>query len=172
MPRTFNLGDTMQLIDKSLAAYQQALDLSSQAGSEGLLDSVARLGLGNGLRLKAGLPETGAERPGAVQFDRAIALVSQTVEPLRLAKQQRYLTQAYEYLGTAYQWKAYTYLVNQDFELGMPAYLQALDYYDQCIAQGKGTQDLVIKNEIIKGICQPNRDSIQQELDNLGGAQG
>jgi tetratricopeptide (TPR) repeat protein len=168
------ITNASQLIDQSLAAYQRALELSSGQESDGLpLDSVARLGLGNGLRLKGEVyQKQGLNEQAIEQFDQAIAMVEQTVQPLQQSGQQRYLTQAYEYLGTAYQWKAYTYLLNQDYEQGMPAYQQAQDYYDRCIAQGKGTQDLIIRNDIIKNVCQPNRDSIQQELDNLGGAQG
>jgi len=163
-----------QLIDKSLAAYRQALELSLGLDSAGLpLESVARLGLGNGLRLKGEVFQKQGNNDQAIeQFDQAIAMVEQTVLPLQQAGQNRYLTQAYEYLGSAFQWKAYTYLVDQDYANGMAAYRQAIEYYDHCIAQGDGSRDLIVKNDIIGGVCQPNRDSIQKELDNLGGSQG
>jgi tetratricopeptide (TPR) repeat protein len=167
-----------RVVDQAVENYARALALSSSppAGDHptGIpIDSVARLGLGNSYLLKGRILAAQADRAGAFElFDQAIAILEQTLDPLEQAGQARYLTQAFEYLGSVYEWKAYTLLEDQDFSRGLPAYENALKYYDLCLAQGEDTEDLIIKNEIVEKICRPGRERLEEYLESLGGAQG
>lgn len=171
------LAEASRTVDLAVESYMRALELSSPpAGDDpaGIpLDSVARLGLGNSYLLKGRIMGAQGDRAGAVErFDQAIALLEETISPLEQAGQARYLTQAFEYLGSVYEWKAYTLVEDQDFSRGLPAYENALKYYDLCLAQGEETEDLIIKNEIVEKICRPSRERLEEYLESIGGTQG
>jgi len=171
------LAEASRTVDQAVENYTQALELSSPPvgnHSTGIpIDSVARLGLGNGYLLKGRVLAAQGDRAGAVErFDLAIAILEQTLDPLEQAGQARYLTQAFEYLGSVYEWKAYTLVEDQDFSRGLPAYENALMFYDLCLAQGEATEDLIIKNEIVEKICRPSRERLEEYLESIGGTQG
>jgi hypothetical protein len=46
-----------------------------------------------------------------------------------------------------------------------------MGFYDQCIAQGETTPDLIIKEDIIGKRCTPYRQEVQNVIDSLSGGQ-
>ena len=170
-PRPKDLNDAMQLVDGAIDAYNQALLLDDDLPEYGIpVDSVASLGLGNAYRLKGEIHQRQGESQLAMElFHRAIAELKTTLQTFEAFNQTRYLTQAYEYLGTSYQWQGYTYEVEQDYPSSLDAYSQSVEYFDRCIDQGKGSQDVVIKTIIIQNVCTPGRENVQQVIDSLSG---
>ena len=168
------LSQAAQLVEQAISAYEQALSLSASSPDAGVpVVSVARLGLGVSYRLRGEVLVRQGDTAGAMkQFDQAVAALEPALQPLGESRQTRYLAQAFEYLGSTYQWKAYTRILNQDYTGGQADYQRALEYFDRCIAQADATQDLIIKNDIVGRTCQPGKESIQETLDNLGGTQG
>jgi hypothetical protein len=83
------------------------------------------------------------------------------LQPLEEAKQIRYLTQAFEYLGSTYQWRAYTHILDQDYEGGRADYERAWNISTMHRPGGRH-QDLIVKNDIVSRICQPRKESIQR----------
>jgi hypothetical protein len=168
------LTQALQLIDQAISAYDKALSLGTSYPEAGIpLASVARLGLGNSYRLRGEALTRQGDTAGAMeQYDQAIAALDPTLQPLEEANQIRYLTQAFEYLGSTYEWKAYTRIVDQDYAGGQADYQRALEYFERCIAQADATQDLIVKNDIVGRVCQPGKESIQKRLQSLEGTQG
>lgn len=168
------LAQASAFVDQAVANYRQALAASQASPAVGLpLEGVARLGAGNMHNLAGIIAFHQGDPAGALeQFDRAIATLEKTIEPLAADGQARYLTQAYEYLGTAYRWKAHIFQAHLEIDASLEAYQRALDYFDRCIAQGENTQDRIVREEIIAAICVPNRAEVQQILENLRGTQG
>ncbi len=167
------LDQAMELADQSIAEYKTVLE-SAQGTTTSLipLDDVARLGLGNSLRLKGQITHFKGDASNAMPlFDQSIELIDQTVRPLKDASQLRYLTQAYEYLGEAYRWKGFVQEAGQDYPRALEAYQQSVGYYNQCIAMADGSQDLIIRNEIVRDICTPNHNEVQAIIDDLSGGQ-
>ena len=171
---TAPLEQAADLVDQSLSAYQQVLDATQEIAASGIpLDAVAKLGLGNSLRLKGQVQFFLGDPAAAMRlFDQSAEAIDQTIQPLNDSNQERYLTQAYEYLGQAYRWKGYILESGFDYERGLEAYQKSLGYFDQCIAQADASDDRIIRNEIVRDICLPNRDEVQQSIDNLSGGQG
>jgi hypothetical protein len=170
-PNLESLAEALSEVERAVEDYTAALELSGQEQPSGIpLESVARLGLGNSYRLKGEIFQAQNDHAAATaQFQKAIETLKQTLGPLEAASQERYLTQAYEYLGTTYHLQANTYFAELDFARGQQTADLALEYYDRCIAQAQSTQDLIIKNDIVSGVCLPNREIMQKYLDSLGG---
>jgi tetratricopeptide (TPR) repeat protein/energy-coupling factor transporter ATP-binding protein EcfA2 len=160
------------LVEKSIQLYRQAYELSAASPHAGLpLDEVARLGLGNAYSLKGQVLQQQGDPAGALElFELAIAELQDTLEPFHSARQARYLTQAYEYLGVTFEWKGYTQLLSGANELGLQDYREALVYYEDCITQGEQTQDAIVKREIVEKICQPNWEKVKTYLDGIAGS--
>jgi tetratricopeptide (TPR) repeat protein len=162
----------LQLVDQAVAEYIQAFELAGEEPSAIPVESVARQGQGNALRLKGEMLLAQGQAEQAMQlFDQAIQYLEPTLAPFEQAGQDRYLTQSYEYLATAYLWKGYTSLQSQDYPASVMAYQSSLGYFDRCLAQAQASQDVIIQNEIGRQICQPNRDYVQETLNSLGGTQ-
>lgn len=168
------LVEAEMLVEQAQANYRQALDASQASPAVGIpLESFARLGAGNMHTLAGIITFHQGEPSGALQrFDQAIATVEATIQPLSADGQTRYLTQAYEYLGTAYRWKAFIFQSQLAIDESLEAYQRAFDYFDRCVAQGEGTPDRIVREEIIAAICIPNRADVQENLENLRGNQG
>ncbi len=77
---------------------------------------------------------------------------------------RRYLAQTYEYIGTVYQWQGSALETKQDYRSALAAYQKSINAFDQCISQGDNSPDLVIQNDIIEKICQPNLEQTQQDI--------
>lgn len=168
------LDQAMALIDKSTSAYSGVLGSAEEpAASQIPLDSVARLGLGDTIRLKGQVTQFMGDTPRAMElFDQSIELINQTIQPLTGTGQFRYLAQAYEYLGEAYFRKGYVLEAGQDYKRALDNYQKSLGYYDQCIALADSSQDLIIRNELVRDICSPKRNEVQAIIDNFSGGQG
>ena len=168
------LKNAALLAQEAITAYRRVIDEKLIAAETGLpIESIARLGSGNSIRLMGEIQQRRGDSSLALEsFDRSIAELQQTVPEFLENPQPRYLAQAYEYLGSAYQWKGYSLEVVGDYENSLQAYQRSLEYYDQCIAQAETTQDLIISNEIVGGICAPNRSAVQEAINNLAGGQG
>lgn len=166
-----------QWAEKSLAAYQQALDLNPDPAEYGNpVGEVARLALGNAYRLKGAIAVAGGDATGAEAIQKAIA----TLEPLipffeasaqEHEAQRRYLAQAYEYLGLAYQWQGALLEREQAYGAALDSYQLALDAFNGCISQAENSLDLVIQNEIVAQSCQPYFEQTREIYNALNGGQ-
>ncbi len=162
------------LAQEALAAYNQVLDIDPDPADYGLpLVSVARLGLGNTYRLLGQISWLAGNQPEAFAYlDQAIQALESTISPLMDAGQARYLTQAYEYLGAAHQWRAFLFELTQDYDSSLDSYQESIEYYERCIAQGEKSDDRIIREEIIARICVPSRAEIRAIIDGFNGGQG
>jgi tetratricopeptide (TPR) repeat protein len=166
------LAQAMQLVDQSIAEYGKALDLAGQNASGVPVDSIARQGQGNALKLKGDiLLDQGQAEQARLVYEHAVQALEPTIEPFEQAGQARYLAQSYEYLGSTYLHLGYISELGQAYQDGLTAYQLALKYLELCIAQGESTQDFVIKTNVVAEICQPNREFVQQRIALLGGTQ-
>jgi tetratricopeptide (TPR) repeat protein len=174
VPGIQEIEQAESLAHEALFAYNQVLELNPDPGDYGLpLVSVAQLGLGNTYRLLGQISLlSGSQSQAFAYFDQAIQALEATISPLTDARQARYLTQAYEYLGATHQWRAYLYELNQDYQSSLDAYQEATAYYERCIAQGENSDDRIIREEIVARICAPSHAEIRTILDGFDGGQG
>jgi tetratricopeptide (TPR) repeat protein len=166
------LDQALQLVDRAIGAYDRALELASNDLSGIPLDSVARQGQGNALKLKGEI-FLDLDQPEQARgyFEQAVQALEPTIGPFEQAGQARYLAQTYEYLGRAYQYLGLADERVQAYVDGLVAYQSALNYFDRCIAQAESTQDFIIKTNIVAEACQPNREFVQERIALLGGTQ-
>jgi tetratricopeptide (TPR) repeat protein len=129
---------------------------------------MARLGIAQSLLLEAVayLNEGDTLQAGQV-VDQAIEHMLPLVVLFEAAGQPRYLAQNLQFLGSAYQWKAYFLELAGNYPVSVEAYRQAVDFYERCLDQGEGSQDVIILDGIIGENCRPGRDSAQQRVDAL-----
>ncbi len=166
------LAQALQLVDQSIAEYGKALELAANDLSGIPVDSVARQGQGNALKLKGEiLLDQGQTEQARGYFEQAVQALEPTIGSFEQSGQARYLAQTYEYLG-----RAYLYLGSADEQVqayadGLVAYQSALNYFDLCIAQAESTQDFIIKTNIVAEACQLNREFVQERIALLGGTQ-
>jgi tetratricopeptide (TPR) repeat protein len=164
---------TIAYLDQAIDTYRFALEKSADSPNIGLpVESVSRQGVGNGMQLKGQiLLEQGHREQALENFKQAIQFLEPTIEPLERAGQRRFLTQTYEYLGSAYLHIGYIAELGQAYADGLSAYQAALKYLDLCIAQAESTQDFIIKTNIVADVCQPNKQYVQEQIARLGGTQ-
>lgn len=164
----------LDLVEKAIASYSHVINMNIESDQYGLpVDQVARLGLGNSYRLHSEfLHHLGKTDEAVMDIQKSIEAVRATIDPLQMANQERYLTQAYEYLATAFQWEGYYHELAQEFDKSLVSYQRSIEYYDLCIAQATSTQDVIIQSEIVAKICKPNRESVQEVIEILSGGQG
>ena len=167
-----------QWIDQAIGSYQKVLELKPDPDEYGNpVEDVARLALGNTLRLRGVISLIGGEVESALKdFDEAIKLLeaSRPVFESLLPEHEsyrRYLAQTYEYLGVAYRWQGYALETAQNYDAALAAYEKSLEALDQCILQGEESPDLVIQNDIIENVCQPTLEEVQQTYNELSGGQ-
>jgi len=168
----------IQRVEQAIEAYQKVIDLKPDPKEYGNpVEDVARLALGNAYRLKGTIFLLQGDTNSAFQaFDEAIQLL-ETTRPIFEASiadhesYRRYLAQTYEYLGVTYQWQGRTFEGAQEYDSALTAYKKSLDAFNQCILQSENSSDLVIQNDIVAEICQPNLAEVQQTYNELSGAQ-
>jgi tetratricopeptide (TPR) repeat protein len=181
------LEDSLTLVDRA-DSLRAAFDESGRAISEYEiavsraqihdnsdlpLEAIARLGLGNATRLRGDiLLQQGDYESAGAAIDQAIVDLRQTLVPLGDAELDRYLAQAFEYLGGTFTTLGALSEIGQDFEGSLEAYQTALNYYDQCIELGNQSLDLIIQREIAEKICIPGQQAVQEILDDFSGGQG
>jgi tetratricopeptide (TPR) repeat protein len=168
----------MQWVERAIEAYQKVLGLKPDSVEYGNpVEDVARLALGSAYRLKGTILILEGNVDSAQKaFDQAIQLL-ETSRPVFEAaipeheSYRRYLAQAYDYLGAAYQGQGYTFDTKQDYESALTAYQKSLDAYNNCVLQGQVSQDLIIQNDIVGKDCQPGLEEVQQTYNELSGGQ-
>ncbi|CAG0975488.1 hypothetical protein ANAEL_01422 [Anaerolineales bacterium] len=165
-----------QLLDKSIHAYQQAVDLKPDAKQYGTpIEDLARISLANAYKLKGIINALDGDSPAAVKaIEESISILEQTVGIFEESVSQhesyrRYLAQNYEYLGEAYQWLGYAHELVQDYPNALVAYQKSMDSFDLCIRQGDNTADLIITNDIIGLRCEPYLQDVKNSFNNLNG---
>lgn len=164
----------LDLIDETITLYNQAIDSHNPANPSGLPEEqIAELGLGNAHLLQGHLRLKLGQHEQAVQYYEQAIVTVQGVRPaLQSPELTRYLTQMYESLGSAHQGKANSHWLMEQYDDSLNALQEAVKYYEQCIAQGENSSDLIIINEIIADFCRPGLNEANQFLEDLNGAQG
>lgn len=162
------------LIDQTITVYRQAINTRNPVNPSGLPEEqIAELGLGHAHLLKGELHQKLSQYEQArQQYDRAVEMLQSALPALQSPELKRYLTQAYEYLGSAHQGKAYVQWINGQYADSLNTLNTAVDYFEACIAQGEDSSDLIILNEIIAEICRPRLSEVNRFIDELNGAQG
>lgn len=166
----------IQWIEQAIEAYQKVLELEPDPEQYGNpVEDVARLALGNAYRLKGTiLLEQGDVDSALSALDDAFQLL-ETSRPKfedsipEHESYRRYLAQTYEYLGIVHQWQGIAFDTAQDYESAIAAYQKSIDAFNQCISQGDGSVDLVIKDDIVEKFCRPYLEETQQTYDELIG---
>jgi tetratricopeptide (TPR) repeat protein len=162
------------LLDQAIAAYQFAIDLQPDPIAYGApVAEVAELGLGKSYRLKGLVSQQAGDLVQAAQFfDLAIQTLASLGEQFSAAGQPRYQTQTLEGLANAYFERGYFYETQQLYTEMLEDYELSLKFYDECIAQGEGSPDEVIRKDIVAARCLPFRAEIQKIIDSYSGSEG
>lgn len=168
----------VQWVEQAIESYQKVLELKPDPEQYGNpVEDVARLGLGNAYRLKGVIAVIGGDVDSALTaFDEAIQLLETSRPRFEVATSEhesyrRYLAQAYEYLGSAYQWQGQALETAQNYDQALTAYQKSIEAFNQCIAQGDVSPDLVIERDIVEKICRPDLEQSQQRYNELTGGQ-
>ncbi|HMN63249.1 MAG TPA: hypothetical protein PJ988_22975, partial [Anaerolinea sp.] len=116
------------------------------------------------------LDRTGQTDEARRRLEESTQTLTALVEPLQQADQQRYLAQAYQTLGTAYQYLGYLDGKQNQFTESETAYKQAIQSYTQCVDLGESSADQIIRTDIVEKFCKPLRDQVEQLIGaNAGG---
>ncbi|HJS19369.1 MAG TPA: AAA family ATPase [Anaerolineales bacterium] len=168
----------MQWVEQAIESYQKVIEIKPDAEEYGTpVADVARLALGNAYRLQGTIFLLQGDVDAAMNaFDEAIRLIESSRPVFEEAipeheSYRRYLAQAYEYLGMTHRWQGLTHETTQDYDSALSAYQKSIDAFDQCILQGENSPDLVIQNNIVGKVCQPNLEEVQQIYEELSGGQ-
>ncbi|MBF8284852.1 MAG: hypothetical protein HW378_3767, partial [Anaerolineales bacterium] len=133
-------------IEPAIQNYQRAVEQSgSGAPDDDFLAATARIGLGTSYRIKGEALYRLGDSAGAQQWiAEAVNTLETATQSLTGVQDYRVRAQAYQGLGTAYEWQAF-------LNGNAPAMLQqALSAYNQCIEQGDlSPLDTFLKDEII-----------------------
>ncbi|MBM2851424.1 MAG: hypothetical protein HW418_4366, partial [Anaerolineales bacterium] len=139
-------------IESAIQNYQRAIAQSSSgAPDDDFLATTARVGLGTSYRIKGEALYRLGDSAGAQQWiAEAVNTLETATQSLAGVQDYRMRAQAYQGLGTAYEWQAF-------LNGNAPAMLQqALSAYNQCIEQGDlSPLDTFLKDEIIAKLCVP-----------------
>ena len=141
----------LEELDQTVAAYQRGLELA-RAAQEPMIEVIARLALGSAQTLSGQVHYVYLDDLVSADhlFDAAIEQVSQVLEPLQSTGQDRYLAQAYDYVGTAYTQQAGVHHAQGDLDSSQALYGRALDAYEQCVTLGQnaGLRDEILSQRI------------------------
>ncbi|HSK89147.1 MAG TPA: tetratricopeptide repeat protein [Anaerolineales bacterium] len=167
-----------QWIEQAIESYKKVLELQPAPEQYGNpVEEVARLALGNAYRQKGVIALINGDVASALEaFDEAIRLLEAS-RPVFVAavpeheSYRRYLTQAYEYLGSAYQWQGRALEAAQEYDRALISYQKSIEAFNQCISQGELSPDLVIQNDIVAKNCGPYLEETQQTYNELIGGQ-
>jgi tetratricopeptide (TPR) repeat protein len=167
-------SQVQESVEQAIRSYQHALNINDSVGSNGALeDQVVRLALGKAYLLKGEINSVlGNSAQAVALFDQTIQTVQPTLPDFQSPGLKRYLAQAYDYLGQAYDWKANIYWAEEDYAESVDAHEQSAKHFEQCVAQGEGSEDLIIKEEIVGDFCTQRLNTVRQFLESLNGEQG
>jgi tetratricopeptide (TPR) repeat protein len=165
-------------VQKSIDAYQTVLDLNPDPGVYGNpVQEIAQLGLGNAYLVQGEILSSQKDYPSALDsLNRSIQTL-ELVQPFfeestkSHESHRRYLAQTYEHLGEAYQWQGYVHTMNLDNERALESYNKALGFYNECIAEGNNSLDLIIQEDIVGKFCKPYYEITKTSYDILSGDQ-
>jgi len=139
-------------IEPAIQNYQRAVEQSSRgAPDDDFLANTARIGLGTSYRIKGEAFYRLDDSAGAqLWIAEAVNTLEAAAQSLAGSQDYRVRAQAYQGLGTAYDWQAF-------LNGNTPAALQqALSAYNQCIEQGDlSPLDTFLKDDIIAKLCAP-----------------
>jgi tetratricopeptide (TPR) repeat protein len=162
------------MIEEAIRNYQNALNLNPTISEYGVpVDGIARLGLGQSLRVKGAVFHSlGDFEQAHRQYDMAAAELQPLIEIFEEAGLQRYLVQSLDGLASAYFSRAVLEEAAQDFDGMLEDLHLAKNFYDQCIARGSSSPDEVIRSDIVAARCEPFRLEVQELINNFIGGQG
>ncbi|MGQ0603151.1 MAG: nSTAND1 domain-containing NTPase, partial [Anaerolineales bacterium] len=149
----------LPLVDEALTNYETVVKEPDDTQAYGVsLGDAAAIGLGTSYLLRAQLFCGLGERDAARQAtNEAVALVNEATVALAENDDYRLLAQAYQVLGTIYEWQAY--FNGGDASL----YRQAIGAYEKCIEQGTlYPVDTFLRDEVIAKLCTPSRDELRK----------
>lgn len=149
--RPTDVEHALEELEQTIAAYERGLELA-QSVQEPMIEVIARLALGSAQTLRGQVYYVYLDDLASADhlFDAAIDQVSQVLEPLQSAGQDRYLAQAYDYVGTAFTQQAGVHRAQGNLGSSQALYGRALDAYEQCIALGQnaGLRDEILSQRI------------------------
>jgi tetratricopeptide (TPR) repeat protein len=156
-------------LEQAVASYNLAVQASANGRDYGVpIKSISFLGIAQSLLLQASAYWMQSDLDQARQvIDLSIERMLPLVEQFKAAGQPRYLAQNLQFLGNAYQWSAFLLEQDGEYSQSVKAYRLAIDYFERCIAQGEGSQDVIVLNGVIAENCRPGRDSAQRRVDVL-----
>jgi tetratricopeptide (TPR) repeat protein len=153
-------------LDQAIGEYQFVFERAPQAVDAPLLTLSARLSLGYGRALKGGaLYQRDQLDQAETELLAAVDLLNSALDALD--GQYRRLGQAYEAIGRSYMQLADIADARGDTAEGKRRYQAARWALQNCLAQGgegRGLTDEFLVNNIIRPICRPNLDTVNQAL--------
>ena len=125
--------------------------------------SMARLGQGIGLRLLAEVSFREGDLTAAeTHIDEAIAVLEDEIDLLQTDNDHRLAGQAYQALGTFYEWKAFLLNERGAAEASAEARAAALEFYRNCQQEGEEFRvDTYLTERIVQQLCQPRIEALQ-----------
>jgi tetratricopeptide (TPR) repeat protein len=164
----------IDLLDQAITAYQTAIDLQPDPIAYGApAAEIAGLGLGKSYRLKGlASQQMGDLDQANLFYDLAIQTLTPLGDLFKAAGQPRYLTQTLEGLANTYFERGHLYETQQLYTEMLEDYELSLHFYEECIAQGEGSPDEVIRTDIVAAHCLPFRAEIQEIIDSYSGGEG
>jgi tetratricopeptide (TPR) repeat protein len=124
---------------------------------------MARVGQGISLRLLAEVAfEQGDLQAAETHIDEAIAALEDEIELLDTPNDPRLPAQAYQALGSFYEWKAFLLDARGADAAGADSRAVALDYYNACVEQGEAFRfDTYLLERIVQQLCMPRIEVLQ-----------
>ncbi|HVN55633.1 MAG TPA: ATP-binding protein [Anaerolineaceae bacterium] len=165
------IGQAARFSQSARENYARVLTMPAAARPPGIpVDLYAHLGIGTTLRLEGEiLYRSGKPMESRQALDEAAKELKTIVKPLEAENQERFLAQAYQVLGTVYQWLGFLDETASLTQASEEAYTQAAQYYDSCTNLGKTSLDRIVKEDIAGKLCGPYRKDVQKRLDILSG---
>ncbi len=138
---------------KSYDAVPAGPDLSEAYGVP--IAATARLGRSISLRMLGEVAFLEGDPQAAETFiDEAIAALEDDIEALDTANEPRLQAQAYQALGSLYEWKGFLQEERRATESAAESRATALDYYNDCVQQGaEFPSDTYLNDRIVRELC-------------------
>jgi tetratricopeptide (TPR) repeat protein len=162
-PLSALLGE-VDVLNRALDEYRVALDLAQQA-SDRQAQILSTYSLGTAYYLQ-GRAHRSADQIDAARgaFRQAGDAISSILGALKETSQPRLLGQAYQAVGNADKQLAELSAEQGDPGEAKALYEQARQAYERCIELGNESQDAVLHELVIQGLCIPQRDAVTSIL--------
>lgn len=148
----------------ALDLYLPVTALTNETETYGVpVAGIARVGQAISLRLLAEVAfEQGDLRAAETHIDEAIAALEDEIELLDTPNDPRLPAQAYQALGSFYEWKAFLLGQRGANEAASEALAAALAYYNDCVQQGEQFPfDTYLVDRIVQQLCVPRIQTLQ-----------